>query len=167
MWAGLQLDDLEGQADVMVFPKCYAEFEELLGNDRPLMVLGRLKVEEEKAQLIADDLCLLDDLRDRQVEAMRLKIDAQNLDDEMVKRLYRIADSHRGEARLLFEVFREGSYTLTLRAESSIGVKPSPQLSHELEEVLGPDRVRYKTRALKLKPRSSSRFERNSDRVLG
>ena len=167
MWASLQLDDLEGQTDVMVFPKSYAEFHDLLDNDRPLMVLGRLKVEEEKAQLIADDLCLLDNLRHRQVEAMRLMIDAKALDDDLVMRLYRIAESHRGDARLLFEIVREGAYTLTLRAGSSIAVKPSTELTHELEEVLGPGRIRYKTRALKLKPRSTSRFERNSGRVLG
>ena len=62
---------------------------------------------------------------------------------------------------------RSGAYRMVARAESSIGVTPSPELTRRLEEILGPNTIRYKVKALRLNRPPGGRVERTSGRVLG
>jgi DNA polymerase-3 subunit alpha len=147
-WATLRLEDLEGHADVLIFPKCFAAFQQEIERDRAVMIVGRLEHDEDHPRLIADSLCALDDLRERQVEAVHLRLDAQQLDEGLVARLLSTVEAHRGDAQLFLEVARPGAYRLVARAEAAIGVRPTRQLTEALESVVGPNRVSYRTKAL-------------------
>jgi DNA polymerase-3 subunit alpha len=143
-WASLQLEDLDGQVDVLVFPKTYATFQTELDDDRSVMVTGRLQIEDERVRVIADSIAPLGALREQRVEAVQLRLDAGALDQNLVDAIRRAVDAHRGSARLFFEVARPGSYRLTARAETAIGVTPSREFSRALETLVGPDRLRYR-----------------------
>jgi DNA polymerase-3 subunit alpha len=147
-WATLQLEDLEGHADVLIFPKCSSAFQQEIDRDRAVMIVGRLEHDEDHLRLIADSLCALDDLRERQVEAVHLRLDARQLDEGLVERLLATVEKHRGEAQLYLEVARPGAYRLVARAEAAIGVRPTRQLTEALESVVGPNRVSYRPKAL-------------------
>jgi DNA polymerase-3 subunit alpha len=147
-WATLQLEDLEGHIEVLVFPKCYELHQAILEQDRPTMIVGRIESDEDRCRLIADNIQPLELLRERQVVAVQLRLDASELDDAMVERLVKTVQKHRGKASLFLEVASTGSYRLVARAEAAIGVKASKDFSRALESVIGPDRVRYKTKAM-------------------
>ena len=147
-WASLLLEDLDGRVDVLVFPKAYATCQNLLEEDRASMISGRLEIEEERVRIIADSICPLDELRQRRAEAVRVCLDARLLDEDLVSGLLRAVEANRGDAKLYLEVAREGAYRLVAVAMPSFGVSPSPQLSRDLEALLGPDRVRYRARPL-------------------
>jgi DNA polymerase-3 subunit alpha len=147
-WATLQLEDLEGQIEVLVFPKCYEQHQAILEQDRATMIVGRIESEEDRVRLIADNIQPMELLRERQVEAVQLRLDAADLDDAVVDRILRAVESHRGSAALFLEVASTGSYRLLARAESTIGVKASRDFTRALESVIGPNRVRYKTKAM-------------------
>ena len=147
-WASLQLEDLEGQMEVLVFPKCYAAHEKDLEQDRAAMVSGRVEVEEDRVRLIADAICPLEVLHERQVEAVHVRLDALELDEPLIERLVRTVESHRGNAELYFEVARHGVYRLVALAESALRVTASRDFTRELESVVGPNRVHYRTRAM-------------------
>lgn len=146
MWASFTLEDLEGQVDVLVFPKTYRTCEDELAADRPAMVEGRLEVEEDRVRVIADAVSPLEQLREKRVEAVQVRLDAADLDDALVARLRKTIDAHPGDTALLFEVARPGSYRMLARAESSVRVSPTRRFTEELEEVLGPHRLRLRTR---------------------
>ena len=59
-WASMQLEDLEGQIDVLVFPKTYATCQEMLADERAAMVFGRLEADEDRVRVIADEVCPLE-----------------------------------------------------------------------------------------------------------
>ena len=73
-WASLQLEDTEGQVDVLVFPKCYEanQTEIELVTDRDDDQSGRIDVDEERVRLIADAILPLDELRERQADAVQV-----------------------------------------------------------------------------------------------
>jgi DNA polymerase-3 subunit alpha len=146
-WASFQLEDLEGQADVMVFPKAYETCQEILENDRPCLVSGRLAVEDERVRILADRVGPLDEPSSGDVEAVQLRLDAPELDAELVGRLRQVVESHQGETPLLLEVARPGAYRLVARAESALRVAPSRRLTEALESLVGPDRVHFRPKA--------------------
>ena len=101
--------------------------------------------DEGRVQLIADKVETLERLRQAQVDAV-LTLDAGALDAELVQRLMKTVETHRGEVKLYFEVARPGAYRLMARAESMIGVRACQEFSDAVESVVGPNRLRYRTR---------------------
>ena len=147
-WAALQLEDLEGQVEVLVFPKCYATCEGELEQDRAAVVTGRLDIDEDRVRVIADSLCPMDRLRERHVEAVQVRLDAVDLDDKLVDELLRAVGEHRGNAQLYLEVARPGAYRLVALAESGLRVAASKDFTRKLEGLVGPNRVRYRARPM-------------------
>jgi DNA polymerase-3 subunit alpha len=145
-WATLQLEDLEGQIEVLVFPKAYEASQADLDADRAVLDSGRVESDEDRVRLIAETVCPLELLRERQVEAIQVRLDAATLDDELVERLREAAVAHPGKARLFFELEQPGVYRLTLRAESALCVVASKELTQALEEIVGPKRVRFQAK---------------------
>ena len=68
------------------------------------------------------------------------------LDDVLVENLRKTVARHSGEARLYLEVCRPGSYRFVAQVESTLRVRPSQELSDDLDRLLGPGRVRYRAR---------------------
>jgi DNA polymerase-3 subunit alpha len=146
-WASFQMEDLDGRIEVLVFPKAYTGCQELLDDDRPILVSGRFAPEEDRPRLLADEVHPLDGLRERRADAVQIRLDAGDLDEDLVGRLLATVEENRGGAQLLFEVSRPGAYRLVALAESQYRVAPSKSFTHALESVVGADRVRYKVRS--------------------
>ncbi len=145
-WASLQIEDLEGLVEVLVFPKTYEACQQLLDNDRAVLVTGRLEVDEDRIRITAEELIPLEELRERRAESVRVRLDASELDEEAVAKLRRAVEAHRGEVPLYLEVVRHGAFRLLARAEPSLRVAPSRALSDAIESVVGPGAVRYRAR---------------------
>jgi DNA polymerase-3 subunit alpha len=148
MWASFHLEDLEGQAEVLVFPKCYATHESALEQDHAAMITGRVEIDEDRIRVIADSICPMERLDEQQVEEVHVKLDAIDLDEQLVEKLLRTVESHRGNARLYFEVARPGVYRLVAMAESAMRVAASKGLTRELESLVGPQRVHFRSRGM-------------------
>jgi DNA polymerase-3 subunit alpha len=147
-WASVQLEDLEGHVEVLVFPKCYELHQSELEQDRPTMIVGRLESDDDRMRIIADSIQPLENLRERQVEAVQISLNAADLDEELVHRILETMRAHRGSAAVYLEVARTGSYSMLARAEATIGVRASREFTRALEAVVGPSSVRYKTKAM-------------------
>ena len=146
-WASMQIEDLQGVVEVIVFPKAYESCQGLLDNDRAVLVTGRLDVDEDRIRIHADDVGLVEGLRERKAEAVQLRLAAADLDDETVEALRRTVSEHRGEVPLYLEVSRPGEYRMVARAEPSLRVAPSRALSEALESLAGLGSVRYRARS--------------------
>jgi DNA polymerase-3 subunit alpha len=153
-WASLHLEDLQGQVEVLVFPKTYATCEKQLEEDTAVMVHGRIE-NEDQLRLIAEEVCPLDQLLERQADAVEVKVDANRLDAELVEALKGALGDHRGEATVFFDVARSGSYRMVMKAGSFCGVTPSRRLTERIEGVVGQGSVRYRPR--KRQPRERPR----------
>jgi DNA polymerase-3 subunit alpha len=153
-WASMRLEDLEGLAEVLVFPKTYESCQRLLENDRAVLVSGRLEIEEERIRVAAESVAPLEDLHERRAEAVQIRLDAAELEEDLVGRIRRVLESHRGDVQVFLEVARPGSYRLVARAEPALRVAPCRELTRSLETVLGPGRVRYRVPGIGPTPRT-------------
>jgi DNA polymerase-3 subunit alpha len=148
-WGSFQLEDLDGQIEVLAFPKAFEQFQALLENDRAVLITGRIESDEGRVRLTADDVVSLDDLREKKAEAVQVRLDAADVDEDLVQRLRRAVEAHRGEVSLYLEIVRAGDFRVVARAEPTLRVAPSQKLSADLEDVVGPGRVRYRARAMR------------------
>ncbi len=143
-FATLQLEDTAGRVEVVIFPKIYKSSGDILEDGKALLITGRLQVEEHQYKILADDICPLDELRDRKADAVQVRINSAQLDDALVETLRKTVTRHSGEARLYLEVCRPGRYRFVAQVESALRVRPCQELSDDLDRLLGPGRVRYR-----------------------
>ena len=146
-WASAQLEDMDGQVELLVFPKAFRALQEMLENDRALLAEGRLDVDGDRVRIRVDDLCPLEAMKERKADSVQVRLEAAELDDEVVGRLRQAFEAHRGDAQVYLEVVRPGGYRMLARADAGLRVQPSELLTSTLEGVLGPGRVRYRARA--------------------
>lgn len=146
-WASFQLEDLEGLVEVLVFPKAYETAQKVLENDRAVLVTGRLEVDEERTRIAAEQVHPLEGLRERKADAVQIRLEAAEIDADLVERLRRAVEAHRGDTHLYLEIVRPGGFRLVARAEPALKVSPGQALTDALEAVVGPGRVRYRARA--------------------
>jgi DNA polymerase-3 subunit alpha len=148
-WGSFQLEDLEGQIEVLAFPKAFEQFQSLLENDRAVLITGRVESEDGRFRLTADEIMSLDDLRERKADAVQVRLDAADIDDDLIARLKSAVEAHRGEIALYLEIVRPGDFRVVARAETTLRVSPGRNLQSALESVVGPGRVRYRARAMR------------------
>jgi len=148
-WASFQLEDLEGQIEVLAFPKAFEQYQRLLENDRAVLITGKVSAEDGRFRINADEVVSLDELREKKADAVSVQLDAGEVDDELVGKLRRAVEAHRGEVSLYIEIVRPGDFRVVARAEPTLRVSPGRSLSAALEGVLGPGRVRYRARAVR------------------
>src|SRR5205085_1006103 len=66
-----QLEDQFGSVKIVVWPDVYGKINGRLKADQPVLISGRLEIEEEGAiSIIADDLQLLDGIRERNARSV-------------------------------------------------------------------------------------------------
>ena len=143
-FATLQLEDSQGRVETVIFPKTYKTSGGILEDDKPFLITGRLQVEEEQYKILADDICPLEELRDRKADAVQVQINSVQLDETLVENLRKTVSRHSGDARLYLEVCNPGRYRFVAQVESALRVRPCQELSDDLDRLLGPGRVRYR-----------------------
>lgn len=91
--AVLQLEDLSGSCEGVVFPKTYARLADHLMVDARLLVWASVDRRDEQVQLILDDCCVIDDLR-----LLMVELQADEASDIAVQhRLRECLNQHRSE----------------------------------------------------------------------
>ena len=61
--AFLTIEDMTGTAEVVVFPKKYEMYKNLLAEDNKVLIKGNISDNGEKLSVLADEICNLDSLR--------------------------------------------------------------------------------------------------------
>lgn len=129
-----QLEDQFGSLKLVVWPDTFSRVDSKLRTDRPVLVSGRVEIEDEGTiSLIADDVELLEGLRERSANKVILSIKAP-MDAQTADRLFEILDSHRGKCEVELEVELPSS-TVTIRPSQFVTVKPSPELRQMIESL--------------------------------
>ena len=74
-WAILTLQDRTGVIEALVFPEAFQKLEPILKAATPLLVKGRVAVEDVGTRVIVSDARLLDQVADRPPSLLRVRVD--------------------------------------------------------------------------------------------
>jgi DNA polymerase-3 subunit alpha len=131
----LRLDDLTGEAEVVVFNSVYAASRELLEPDRILLVKGRVDHKQEgETKLIAIEARAFEPVE--QPSEVRLRVDARKAPAGIVRELSHVVRDFPGETRVLLSLeTSDGQKTLELGSEYR--VRPEPDFFAEVKALLG------------------------------
>ncbi|HYL47258.1 MAG TPA: DNA polymerase III subunit alpha, partial [Candidatus Limnocylindrales bacterium] len=138
-WSILTLQDRTGIVEALVFPEAFQKLEPILKPATPLLVKGRVAVEDVGTRLIVGDVRLLDQVSTRSPGMLRVRVGLNSLDAAALDRLQELFSSRPGRCRVAFELVQDDGPEATL--ESSSAVQLDPELMERVREICGADSV--------------------------
>jgi DNA polymerase III subunit alpha len=138
-WAILTLQDRTGVVEAPIFPEAFQKLEPMLKAATPLLVKGRVAVEDVGTRLIVSDAKELEQVTDRPPSLLRVRVDLGALDSGALDRLQELFFSRPGRCRVAFELVKDDGTEATLEAGSA--VRADPELLERVREICGADSV--------------------------
>jgi DNA polymerase-3 subunit alpha len=130
-----KVEDLTGSCELVVFPDTYSKFQELLKDERPLMIGGFLEGEEGVVKIIVDSMVLLEDAL-KKTKTMVLHL--HKLDEIHYEKLYSLLADNPGQTQL--EVVLEIpdlKQLVSMHPEGISGVQISSELLENINSHFG------------------------------
>jgi DNA polymerase-3 subunit alpha len=140
--ASFTLEDLEGGAEVLVFPETYKKVATRLADDAVVIVKGRAEsVDEGRSRLLATDVVPLDQARMAETRFVTIRVPCVTWDRAKGERLRDILGSHRGECPVTLEMIRPGGESVAVAPSAYFRVRADQTMRAEVEGLLGPGSV--------------------------
>ena len=130
------LEDLQGSAEVVLFPDVLNKFEPLLAEDTIVFVKGKLDHRREKPNIIAIDLITLDEVREKLAARVKIKLDAKDITKEKIAEIKSICRHHKGKSPVYVAVkTNKGSVYAT--ADKTLSVNPDTEFCRKMRQIVG------------------------------
>jgi len=142
LWAQAALEDMLGKVELLVFPEAYKKLADKVRLEVPVLIRAGVRIEEgANPKLTATDIIPLDEARVPLPEALRIRIPLATATDNTVDALHALCRESKGEAKVLFDVEREGDFMVVMEAEG-YNVMPDRNFLGRVEELCGRGSVR-------------------------
>jgi DNA polymerase-3 subunit alpha len=137
--ANLTLEDLEGTVEVTVFSRTFQECRTTLESPDPVFLLGKVEGGEQGVKVIADDVFLMSNVRERLARSVHFRVFLDRLGPGGVAELRKTVLRYAGDKRGYLHLIREGEYEAVICLPDGSGVSPSLDLARELRARFGYD----------------------------
>lgn len=142
--AFIDFEDREGSVEVLCFSSAFAEYEEVLKSDEPLLLKGTVSVEGDgdnvSFKIRMTEAVRLVDARMAKVRRVRIALDAGEVQDTHIRRLAEVLQKHPGtcttELRLQIRT-QDASGTSVMVLGEDFKVEPSDDLMIAVERLFG------------------------------
>ncbi len=142
LWAQAALEDMSGKVELLVFPEAYRKLAEKVKLEVPVLIRGGVRIEEgANPKVTANEIIPLDEARVPLPKALRIRIPLDLATGGTVDALHALCNERKGEAKVLFDVEREGDFMVVMEAEG-YNVLPDRNFLGRVEELCGRGSVR-------------------------
>ncbi|MCC6669687.1 MAG: DNA polymerase III subunit alpha [Planctomycetes bacterium] len=143
--ARFQLQDLHGTVAVTCFARVYEQVKARILEDAIVFVRGRVDAQGEDCALLLDEILPAQEVVDREVDALVVRMTAAQVSEEGLERIREAAESCRGDQRLLFEV-DDGDGTYRIRADRRYSVRIGDEVLDRMADLVGPANLSFTRR---------------------
>jgi DNA polymerase-3 subunit alpha len=141
-YAQAALEDLAGSIEMLVFPDAYRKLQDKVKIDVPVLIRGGVRIEEgANPKLTVNDIIPLEEAKVPLPRSLRIRIPLDKASETIVDDLHLLFSQRKGEAKVLFDVEREGDFMVVMEA-AGYNVLPDRNFIGRVEELCGRGAVR-------------------------
>jgi DNA polymerase III subunit alpha len=141
-YAQAALEDLAGSIEMLVFPDAYRKLQDKVKIDVPVLIRGGVRIEEgANPKLTVNDIIPLEEAKVPLPRSLRIRIPLDKAPETIVDDLHLLFSQRKGDAKVLFDVEREGDFMVVMEA-SGYNVLPDRNFIGRVEELCGRGAVR-------------------------
>lgn len=140
MMAFVQLEDLVGIVEVVVFPNVYERFASLLKSDKVIVVKGTINFKEDEApKVLADKIFHIDDVSGKPIESMvELTIPETMNEGDILADIRAVLVAHRGDVPV---VITSKATRRRFKTKSDLWVRTDQALFDQLSDLIGRENI--------------------------
>ncbi len=156
----LQLEDLNGSIEVLVWPDAYTRYAPVLQQDAILLVCGSIAVRKDKGtNLIAREIYPLPDAPAHFAESVSIHITTPQVDQHLAK-LKETIRLHPGNVPVSLCLLFPDGHKLNIKADVEFRVLPDAAFVKAIEHIIGENTVyvHVSQQPMKEMPQSNGRF---------
>ena len=135
MMAILQVEDLDGAMEALVFPECFQRYGTYAQEDAAVLICGEVSRKDDRPKLIAHELYPLADAP--KIFAKRLGVHVPSTAADKLETVRNILRLHPGEVPVVICLLYPGGEKVFLETDAAFRVLPDEDLVQELEHELG------------------------------
>jgi len=133
----LNLEDLTGTVEVIVFPDLYATASAILLTDTPMIVAGQLDKSEQGVKIKATRITPLKEIKKTGTSRLDIRLNATGLTQDDLLKVKDILLRYPGPIPVYFRLQNPSRKESLISVGRDIRVNPSDQLISEIESVIG------------------------------
>ncbi|GBE30071.1 DNA polymerase III subunit alpha [bacterium BMS3Bbin04] len=143
MMANAKLEDLTGFIPLLIFPRSYENCKEILKDDEPFLIAGKVKSQQDQVDLIVEEVEPLDTAVKRLIKAIRIRW-TYDRDAETMIAFENIVRKHPGGVRIKVH-FQNGDGGSWVMTSERYKVSTNQQFLKAAEKLLGEGNLRLET----------------------
>ncbi|OQY19466.1 MAG: DNA polymerase III subunit alpha [Desulfobacteraceae bacterium 4572_35.1] len=141
--AFVNLEDLSGSVEVVVFPEAFQAGADYLQGDEPLMVQGNLDAGEESCKILATEIMLLHDVKEKQARDVHVRVTTTGLTEDQLQSLKHIMMRYAGSCRVHLHMVVPNRSETSIVAAKELSVAASDEFTSAVEKLFGYDVVTF------------------------
>jgi DNA polymerase III subunit alpha len=136
-WAILNLQDMTGELEALVFPEAFSRLEAMLKSGVPLLLRGRVNVEDAGTRVAIQEAQPLDGIvgAPETTARMRVRIDLSAMDEMTLDQIKAVLAGSPGPCPIAFDIFDPDGSMATLSSNQRVRI--DERLVNRLQEMPG------------------------------
>ncbi|MSR77324.1 MAG: DNA polymerase III subunit alpha [Candidatus Omnitrophica bacterium] len=142
--AFMNLQDLSGSCEIIIFPETYLKFQELLKPDALIFLSGKVSSRDEQPKIIAEEIIPITDVKQRFTRGISIHFQTTGMDSEVLKQIRSVLIKNKGETPVYLTFRDPQGKTAVLNTGDDLRVKTTDDLLAELEKIAGENSVKIR-----------------------
>lgn len=132
------LEDLQGEAEVVLFPEALSKYGDYLQEDRVVFVRGKVDCRREKPNIFTEELIALEEVTEKLAAKVSIKLAGEEVTKEKVTMIKSICQHHKGKSPVYVTV-ETGGGKVSARADKAFSVNPGVDFCRKMKQLVGPE----------------------------
>ncbi|MEW5908824.1 MAG: DNA polymerase III subunit alpha [Thermodesulfobacteriota bacterium] len=157
--AFVMMEDLHGSMEVVLFPTPYAGAAEIVTQESPVIVEGRIQKDETAIKIIGEKVILLEKAEEMLTCAIHLHLEMDRTDEPLLMRVREVLKQYPGPCLVHLHLRNNGKTETVVEFPETLRSAASPELINEIKALVGYHAVKTAIRPVSLtqKPNNSTR----------
>lgn len=138
--AFITLEDLEGEVDVIVFPRVYSKIVHLLVEDNIIVVKGKVNKngnDEESCSIRAEEVYDLGEGLEHSTKGVTLRFDLDNLTKDRVFQIKTVLSKHSGSLPVRVSLEKPHNFRVMLKLSEEFRIRPTVDFLYSCNNIPG------------------------------
>ena len=135
--AFLTVEDIMNTVEVMVFPDTFSSCYQLLSSPDPIIVGGTVQQSERGPKIIAEEITLLPEAREKYTSSVHARLDAGSVNRQKMEQFKQLLFNYHGGCPLSVTILFENQGEVDIEINRDLTVRPCREMSERTEEIFG------------------------------
>jgi len=140
-YAILQIEDIEGTLEVVVFNHALQEYEKVLKEGTAVLVCGRVSKSEDTVKMYLQEIYPLEEAPRLFAERVSIHLPAAAVNDHLLQGIHALLKAHSGQVPVFFCIQFQQGEEVFLSSSTDFRVTPEKSLLADLERLIGENSV--------------------------